>query len=820
MPRLRSRATCLSGAFLKARRVVVVGCLGLALAAVGSSISTDAQAAPPRKSTFTLEDAVDRIKDIESVIRTAEKAANEDESETEEELAKRVVTGQLKLVDRDVEGAAIVFLDVLENHRDSLAASQALYFLGESLVLLGMDRWAIECFQGNLLDSSNDGVRFHQRSMARMFDLAVPRREAGFARRPGLSATPEVRARLEAIGMDTDTKPPQGLVEEAVIMRVAVATAAISVDERELELRYSYGRWLYFRGEHDEALGLLDSVSPLDVPMSGGGIGAQWRVRAAYMGATVALAKGDIDDALIRFGGLTKSRPKGERDKRIVELAWMALARIHHDHAETDLAVASYRRISRDSPFFAEAMYETAWTLLAAGSHERALQALDLLLVYDPDSPIVPEIKQLRGKVKIQMRSWKEAEGEFLELRREFDELSKHLGRQLETKGDAATYFSAVAAEDMEHFSLGAVMPIEAVTVAQTLPRAVQTVELANEVGEVESMLFETRALLARMEEAVAARERARLFTDLGAHLSSLDSADMEVIALKEELLGRAQNGVRGAGLGDMETRRRAERKAVDNPLGDGSSRDETTGALRSRAEELHQLDLTVQALRAQLVATERYYDATRKDQRIDPEGFLTQAAELRDEIAALETDVAIFEAEVEQVHTAIRFADPWASAQRRAVDAYSSFLDEAFAALLGAKPDPGARKVWDRTASLRTRIVDGRGRLDKAAGRRLRRAIQILREERVNLDAYKIELGAEKTDARELVGEVMQASYRDVVGELANLVTRSEVGLLDVAWAIQEVESEEIRRLETHRARDMRELDRVLDQGFDQETR
>ena len=59
--------------------------------------------------------------------------------------------------------------------------------------------------------------------------------------------------------------------------------------------------------------------------------------------------------------------------------------------------MAAYRKISRDSVYFPEAMYETAWTLLRAGQNEAAITALDLLLVYDPDSPIVPEIKQLRG---------------------------------------------------------------------------------------------------------------------------------------------------------------------------------------------------------------------------------------------------------------------------------------------------------------------------------------------------------------------------------------------------------------------------------------
>lgn len=792
--------------------------LSLLLSLAGVLVHPAVAAAAPPKRGFDLEEAVERIEEIESVIVAAEEAANVEKEATEEELAKRVVAGQLMLVDDDYERAAIVFLDVLENHPGSLAASQAMYYLGEALVLLEMDRWAIECFSANLRDNSEDGRRFHQRSMAGLLDLDVPRQSDGFARRPGLSATPEVRARLQAIGMSVEVEPPAGKVDEATITRVALAVESVAPDQREVALRYAYGRWLYFKDKHEDAIASLDSVSPLDVPISTGGADARWRVRAAYFAATASLALGNHDDALARFEAVTAARPNNDRDKRIVELAWMARARIHHDLDQTDLSVAAYRRISRDSPFFPEAMYETAWTLLRAGNYDRALQALDLLLVYDPDSPILPEIKQLRGKVKIQMRDWPEAENEFLSLRREFDELSKRLGRQLEAKADAADYFAAVAAEDMQHFSLGAVMPVEAVPVGDTLPRAVQTVELANDVGDVGQMLFETRALLARMEAAVRAKERARLFTDLGAHLSSLDSVDIEIVELKEKLLVRARTGVSGAGLADIEAQRKTLRKRVDNPLGDGSSRDDATKGVQERAEELHQLDLTVQALRAQLIATERYYEETRKDQRIDPQGFLTQAAELRTEIAELERLVATMEAEVEELHTALRFSDPWAEAQRLALDEYSAFLDRAFAHLQQARADASAKKVWERCNSLRERVAEGRTRLDNAAARRLARAMQIMREERANLDAYDVEFDQKNLEASVLVGAVMQASYKDVVGELANLVTRSEVGLLDVAWAIQEVEAEEIRRLETTRERDLGELDRVLQQAMEEE--
>ena len=83
------------------------------------------------------------------------------------------------------------------------------------------------------------------------------------------------------------------------------------------------------------------------------------------------------------------------------------------------------------------------------------------------------------------------------------------------------------------------------------------------------------------------------------------------------------------------------------------------------------------------------------------------------------------------------------------------------------------------------------------------------------NLDRYRLEMNGTTETTRALAGEVLAASINDVIGEVLNLVTRSEVGLLDVAWSIQESETEEIRRLDRNRARDLREIERNLEQGL-----
>ena len=792
--------------------------LWASLLAASVAVPTMAEAAPGRRKVPELGELVERVRESEASVVAAERAAAKEDTKSEAQLAKRLVEGQLKLSERDYEGAAIVFLDLIENNPNSQAAPQAVYFLGEALIPLDMARWSAELFAQNLRDTRPEGRRFHQLSVARLFDLAFPRREPGFARKPGLSATPEVRARLTSIGVDVELKPPQGVIKQADADRLLRWAESFSRGDRLPELRYSYGRYLYLTGRHDAAVTELDSLSPLDIPMSRGGPDAKWRIRASYVAAAAQLAAGEFEDALGRFGRITKARPRDPVDRQVVELAWLAIARVYHDMGETADSVAAYRRIGRDSVFFPEAMYETAWTLLRAEEFDQAVQALDLLLIYEPDSPIVPEIKQLRGKIKIQQRDYRSAEEEFLVLRRDFDKLAKQLGRKLLAKGDATQYFAAVVGEDMEHFSLASILPVGALPVARSLPRALHAEDLARDVGYLERELAEVRDLLARMEEAIQAKEKARLFNDLGAHVASLDNVEDDLIEVQEGLVARLAKRTRGAGVDRLESQRRQLRNRVDRPLGAKTAK---LNASVARIQKLHQvahkLDLTVAAMRAELVATERYYEESRKNQKIDHQGFLTQAAALRDQIAAAEVEVAALRDRIRRAESAMRYHDPIREARRQVLTTYRTHLSNMYGALSRARKDPESDTLWKRVKALEDRGEKARASLHRAGAARLQSAVKILVEERANLDRYLVELQGVRGNTKALVADVMAAAYRDVVGELGNMVLRSEVGLLDVAWGMKEAETEEVQRLELERDRDLKELSRSVDMGLEE---
>lgn len=105
-------------------------------------------AAPDPEIPADLRSVVVALAAADEAAAAAEQAVRRDDSRSDAELARRLVAGQVMLSQRDHERAAVVFLDLLENAPASPAAAQARFYLGEALLLLGMRRWAAECFSG------------------------------------------------------------------------------------------------------------------------------------------------------------------------------------------------------------------------------------------------------------------------------------------------------------------------------------------------------------------------------------------------------------------------------------------------------------------------------------------------------------------------------------------------------------------------------------------------------------------------------------------------------------------------------------------------
>ncbi len=787
-------------------------------ASVAAAPSAPASSAPAATADIPaqLAGVAAAISAAEDVVLAAEQAAGRSVARSDSELARRLVTGQVMLTQRDSERAAVAFLDLLENAPGTPAAAQARFYLGEALLLLGMRRWAAECFSATLADAGADARRLHQKAVARLLGLASPSRPGGHARKPGLGALPELRARMAALGL-TDAAPqtpavaPRGELGPTDVLRLRGWVAAIAADQRSAELAYAHGRHLFLSREYAAALTELEALAPGAQPLDMRGPNARWHLRATYIAGAAAAALGRVDLAYERFDKLARARVRTSEDREIRDLAWLARARIHSDLGEQAEALRAYRQVGRDSPLFAEAMYEAAWALLRAGRPEVALAALDLVVRLAPDGPIAPEALQLRGKLQIQQRAWKAAEVEFTALRRDFEARAKALAGALSVEADAASYYAALARNDGDEFKLDAVLPRGALGLARGLRRASQAEQLARETGTVTRMLTDTRELLSRMEAAAAAPERPRLFTDLGAQWTAIDQTQFELADAAEQLLTRASERLEPRSAQQLQAQRSEQRATLDTLRTGSSARARRLTGLGELLGEIHG---EAARLRAQVLGLEIGQLASGRPRSA---AFFSEAAVLRGELALHESAARDLHARLVHARSTLRFTDPLLATRRAALVSYRAFLTAALDGAARAANDPAVSVLQARMRRIDARLELARRKLELAANKRLTSALVVLREERQNLDQYLGELTELGERAYTTIGQTTAAAVRDVGAELRYWTMRSEVGQLDVAWAVQHSEQDEAEQLERTRDQGLKELDRALDQVMEE---
>ena len=93
-----------------------------------------------------------------------------------------------------------------------------------------------------------------------------------------------------------------------------------------------------------------------------------------------------MPDALSTFGTILKMEAKTDSQKKIAELAHMALARIFIDRGMYTAALDEYARIGLKSDLFNDALYESAWVNIKGKDYGAAARSLDLLMLNAPDS--------------------------------------------------------------------------------------------------------------------------------------------------------------------------------------------------------------------------------------------------------------------------------------------------------------------------------------------------------------------------------------------------------------------------------------------------
>ena len=198
---------------------------------------------------------------------------------------------------------------------------------------------------------------------------------------------------LRGLVLLTDVTPEDPLLMERL---AAYKDFAGDVPEKYRD-RFAYlvGRYLYSQIEVEEALAMLNLVTPAspDYP------------KARYIAAVTHVADYNAEPAVAAFKDtlrvLTAKQESGKllpEEQRLLELTNLGMARVFYSTGQYDMSLKYYGLIPRRSPMWATALFESSWAYFQVDLYNKALGNLHTLnspffrSEYFPEAPVLSAV--------------------------------------------------------------------------------------------------------------------------------------------------------------------------------------------------------------------------------------------------------------------------------------------------------------------------------------------------------------------------------------------------------------------------------------------
>ena len=85
--------------------------------------------------------------------------------------------------------------------------------------------------------------------------------------------------------------------------------------------------------------------------------------------------------------------------------------------------------------------------------------------------------------------------------------------------------------------------------------------------------------------------------------------------------------------------------------------------------------------------------------------------------------------------------------------------------------------------------------------------AKQLISQERANVDDYKTELAELRGRVARSAATILGASFKNVKAKFYDVIVRTDVGTVDVAWSQKEDADDDLKRLNLSQQRDLKQL-------------
>jgi hypothetical protein len=224
-----------------------------------------------------------------------------------------------------------------------------------------------------------------------------------------------------------------------------------------------------------------------------------------------------------------------------------------------------------------------------------------------------------------------------------------------------------------------------------------------------------------------------------------------------------------------------------------------------------------IQSLDAQLVAIESYYRSSRSEQKIRPEDIQGPIRDMRAAIDELRTMHDQIREEIADASREGTTAGVAGEAERETTQRLSELLRQESEVQDAAKLrlSSNSRVEADKIGGLMARCDSIQGKLnefdkkvDGQVDKRLENVQKYLDAEKEELAKAGGKLGAIVDDSKGLGGGLAQAMFAKVADKFYDLVVRSDVGIIDVAWGTKDQKTSMVNKLTNQKNQELKALD------------
>ena len=718
-----------------------------------------------------------------------------DISNTQQE--RRLVDAQVAFSLGNYDQAALMLFDLAS--RPGPEQETALYYLGESLFQKG-DRGAARTYYAQAVALNNYAGRMYQPSLIRLVEIAIDQGD-----------TAEAEANI------------------TLLDRVAPGA-------RVPQIPYVKGKYAYSQGKLDEALQLF-----VDTPK-----GSSFELQALFYSGAAHVAKKDLAKATEVYTDLITRKPRTSADRRVIELAQLALGRLYYERDQPSKAIDSYLLVDRHSDLWADALYEVAWVYVKAKQFDKALRALELLALSDPTSEKTPTVRILEGNLRIRkaqlLRSaqitgtvdadaddpaveYDKAAAVFRETHDGYFPSYEALTRMLDNAAaDPADYLAQLAGRAANVFQAAPPIPEAAAQYLREEPEVQRAVANQADLATIQAHLTEAEATIARLEGVLAANDKTVVYPGLSARRSRIGQIQGDLIKIRNELADQEIALISPSGELYQLTQ---NRKTLAQTYASMPDPEDTYLALvdaaKTKFDEIDDVTTDVSAAldstQAMAVALRKYVnDAPAEGQAPVPED---QRKQINSELVTTAGEAFAIENELAEIRRELTLGRDLAGVGdesvkrarevRRSLKVAQDNEHRLLAGFAAASRDAGKSKklaaLGDRAARIAEQLDQTEQQIDSIVDGAMSQAKVTIAEARQNVDAYKTELAQYELESRAVGGTILAGSFKNVKAKFYDVIVRTDVGAIDVVWAQKEDADDDLKRLNLSRQREIKQL-------------